>query len=336
MKLLLLTNVPKPRIPEIDAHYQELNLLSKTFDAPIVSAYPFSKPTSFAPASWYGLRNLSEIKRHVREADCIHVFSPVMSRFAYMRLLKDKYVVYTTLTRVTRQVNLPEVDHYIVTDTQSQQQLSADLRPRSSIAPLYTSVTGQALDVPRSDQFTLLMASAPWVRRQFDSKGVTLLIELLEHMPDIRLRFVWRGMHTDHMQDLIKQSGHSDRIDFIDVQVKIQDEMAKAHAVVLLASTSSVVKSYPHSLVEGLIFGRPIITTNMIPISDYVEKHKVGVSLQAMRIKNLVDAVTLLRENYDTYRSHVLLLNTSDFSAEGYVDFHRSVYAQVHAHSSDQ
>ena len=300
MKILYLTNAPIPLLRETDAHFQELDLLADEFGGRIISTFPLSKPNSLFPRSLYGMHNMFEIKKAAKAANLIHVFSPILHPFPFVRRLGKKPIVFSTMTPVSEVKMLNNVGHHIVYDESSKIKLIGSGIKSVSLSPPFVDFPKDSLSFPEGP-FTILMASAPWEKSQFNTKGIHLLLDVLDRIPDLNITFIWRDILFHEMQTLVDQSRHKNRIRLINGRINIADHLAQAHAVVLLAEFSALVKSYPHSLMEGLLSGRPIVTTATIPISQDVIKYGYGEVLESFSLDALEHSLIELMNNFADY-----------------------------------
>ncbi len=325
MKIAYITNVPVPEKSTTDAHFQELQLLKDTFGGDIISAFPFSKPNSLIPRSLYGMNNARELKRQAKSADLIHVFSPVYYPYRYLKHFRHNRLIYSTLTPVYNPTPYPSIDSFIVYDEKSKRLFEKKGVKNVHTSPPYVDFEKTLSDSPKKP-FVLLMASAPWELPQFESKGIYLLLEALEQIPSLKIIFIWRNILADKMQEIIFESKFSDRIEFINENVNIVDYLHRCNAVILLAKYASLVKSYPHSLMEGLLAGKPVITTSAVPMSTYITKNNYGVVLNDFSTEVLVQEITSLIENYEEIRKNVQLLDPDSFSKQNFLSFYTTLY----------
>lgn len=325
MSVLYLTNAPVPNDSAMDAHFQELELLKSRFDGEIISAFPFSRPNSLLPRMLYGRHNGHLIKKISGQVDLVHLFSPVLYPYHYIRHFKNKPLVYSTLTAIDRPRQIKNVDHFIVYDENSTQKLKNAGVDYVSCSPPLVDFKKQILPYPEGE-FTLLMASAPWEKRQFESKGIHLLFSLLGRYPKMKVIFIWRNVLYEDMARLVNQSAYSDRIELVNGRIDITEYLQRAHAVILLARESSLVKSYPHSLMEGLLTGRPVITSDVIPMSDFVKSKSLGVVVNDFSIDALARETGRLIKRYKDFSTNVQALDDNIFSKEKFIDFHKQLY----------
>jgi glycosyltransferase involved in cell wall biosynthesis len=328
MKILFLTNAPVPVNRETDAHFQELDLLASHVDGKIISAFPLSRPNSFLPRTFYGMHNRREIRLAAKDADLIHIFSPILHPYLYMRRLVKKPLVYSTLTPVTKIHKIKGVDQYVVYDEDSRMKLQKAGIQNVMVSPPFVNFQKVKLTVPPLP-FTLLMASAPWEKSQFKSKGVLLLIELLGRIPELQIIFIWRDILFDDMNRLVRLSPYADQMTLINERVDMLSYLEKSHAVVLLAEQAALVKSYPHSLMEGLLAGRPVVTSPTIAMSRLVAEKGYGEVLNSFSLDALEVAVRKLMDGFDSYQQQLLELPEKSFDKSTFVNTHKQRYANL-------
>ena len=329
IRVLYITNVPKPDEAELDAHFQELDLLCDRFNGQVLSAFPFSKPSSFVPRTLYGLHNLSIIKKAAKKANVVHIFSPVYFDYRYIKKIANYRAVYSTMTPLTHPAKpIKSIKDYIFYDEKSVKKFTLNSTIDVRLAPPFVQMKKTNLPVPTLP-FTLLMASAPWEESQFLSKGVYMLLELLKEIPELHIIFLWRNILKNKMTKLVEQSPCKNRIQLINERVNVVDYINQSHAVVLLSQYTSLVKSYPHSLMEGLLSGRPVITSPTIPMCKEVEKNQYGVVLEEFTLDSLKKAVAYLINNYTLFRNATTKLPANRFDKSQFITLHENIYEQI-------
>ena len=104
--------------------------------------------------------------------------------------------------------------------------------------------------LPLEREMTLLMASAPWSKQQFDEKGIDVLLETASRLPDLRLILLWRGLFAEDLAARVRARGLDNRVEVVNAKVDAGAYLRRAHATVLLAKRAEIIKAYPHSLIE--------------------------------------------------------------------------------------
>jgi glycosyltransferase involved in cell wall biosynthesis len=174
----------------------------------------------------------------------------------------------------------------------------------------------------------LLAGSAPWTRAQFRSKGVEALLAAAKARPDLRLVFLWRGLLFEEMRVQVAQLRLQDRVEVINRRVDVNEVLARVHAAVVLADDATLVKSFPHSLLESLAAGRPVLVSRALPMADYVARTGCGQVVGAISPEEVLGAVERLEANYGAHRAAALQVGWRDFSREALVEAYGRLYLE--------
>ncbi|MGH9809906.1 MAG: glycosyltransferase, partial [Terriglobia bacterium] len=180
--------------------------------------------------------------------------------------------------------------------------------------------------LPLGGELTVLMASAPWVEDQFDLKGIDALLDTAAKLPSLRLIMLWRGVLLKELLDRVERRGIGDRVEIVTEHVDINSYLNRAHAAVLPAKRGDIVKAYPHSLLESLIAGKPVILSDALPMADYVRQEKCGVVVDEVTEQSLLQAFDQLRTRYDEFARAVRRIDPQIFSENTMIETYRRIY----------
>jgi glycosyltransferase involved in cell wall biosynthesis len=289
-----------------DAVVQDVNTLRKQLDGDQVHyLYPGSAPGTRIPRYWWGVTRLFALRRDEKQVDLHHIFNPDPYPFFVLRYLQ-KPVVYTAVSglgHLRREVvgRLAEQVHTLVVPTASdQERLRAwNITNTMTIGPGIETGHFTCTLPPPGSPFTILMASAPWTPAQFHSKGVDALLAVAQQRPDLRLMFLWRGVLFDEMRQRVQAAGLADRVEIINQLVDINATLARVHASIVLAADKSLIKAYPHSLLESLAAGKPVIISSGIPLAKIVAESGCGELVDQVDASHVLAAVDHLAANYE-------------------------------------
>ena len=134
--------------------------------------------------------------------------------------------------------------------------LDRGYRPVDAVLPGVDLPRFSAVEPPSGEGLVLLAGSAPWSRRQFYTKGVHLLLDAVEAIPDLHLVLLWRGVLASEISRRVDGRGLGDRVEVILGPVDVSQVLARVHAAVVLAQTPRLVKSFP-PFPAGGAGGRP-------------------------------------------------------------------------------
>jgi glycosyltransferase involved in cell wall biosynthesis len=179
------------------------------------------------------------------------------------------------------------------------------------------------------DAIRLMVGSAPWSRAQFRSKGVLTLLEAAQQMPRLQLVFLWRGVLTDKMEQLVRRMGLNSQVEVLNQKVDVNQVLSSVHASITLATDPAVIRPYPHSLMESLAAGKPVVISEAIPMSSYVKEQGCGTVVGRVTPDEIVAAVEMLARDYDRFQHKAQRVGPSDFSQEAMIASYERVYQQV-------
>lgn len=335
MRVLYHLTIPRPDTPELDAVVQEVEALRAGVDGEIVYVNPARRPGSRFPERLYGLAHLPGLRRREAHIDVHHLFNAHLYAFPYLRGLR-KPIIYTlaaglrSTTRPRHPHRLAALARIIVNNTRDRETLRGwGLRNVELIRPGIDVTRLTPQPPPAAAEPTLLMGSAPWTIEQFESKGVEALLEAAQARPDLKLIFLWRGLYFEEIERRIAQRGLGERITLINRRVDVNEVLAQAHAAVVLASDPTLVKAYPHSLLEALAAGRPVLVSRSIPMADYVEQTGCGQVVERIAPGSILTALARLEASYGAHRAAALQVGQRDFSRQELVEAYGRLYAAI-------
>jgi glycosyltransferase involved in cell wall biosynthesis len=182
---------------------------------------------------------------------------------------------------------------------------------------------------PLNGKIRLLVASAPWTQAQFQSKGIDALLAFTAQRTDVELVCLWRGHLLEEMQRRVARHSLVDRVQVIDKLVDVNEVLATVHATVNLAADAAIIKAYPHSLLDSLAAGKPVLVSRAIPMADYVARTGCGAVVESVTPEALGRAVAELVANYEGMVAAAMQAGQRDFSLETMIDSYRQVYQAV-------
>lgn len=326
---------PPPVFPGADAVFQDVDLLRGRFGGQTVNLFPLRSPSLWFPRCLYGFHCRRRLKEMDRSADLHHVFYADLYPFPVLRALR-RPVVYSVVAGldVIRRPSagaLNGIRQVVVSNERDREILNEwGLSNHTLIRPgIDNSRFSYVPAPPPSAGFRLLAGSAPWVERQFRQKGVDALLEVAARIPDLRLVFLWRGRLYEPLARRIRQLGLQQRVEVLNERVRVNDVLARVHAAVVLAETSRIVKAYPHSLLESLAAGKPVLISRTIPMADYVRDMGCGKVAEGMDPESLAAAIGGFRADYDRLQRNALCMGRRDFSHENLLASYEKLYDSV-------
>lgn len=326
--------VPASTMAACDAVIQEARMLANHVGhGQIIHLVPGRKPGTRFPRRWWGMQHLLRLRRLERQVDIHHIFNPDPYPFLILRFLR-RPVVYTavaglgncppeTARQLTRQVDTLVVP----TDADQSQLAKWDIMNVTTVGPLIDIEPFSFTPPPANAPFTLMMGSAPWTEEQFHSKGVDALLEAARRHPHLHLIFLWRGVLAQEMDRRVAQAGLRDRVQVLNEIVNVNEILARVHATVVLAAEGALIKAYPHSLLESLAAGKPVLISRLIPMAQMVEETGCGQVVESVDVENVLAALAALEQNYATAQQAALAVGQRRLPSP--TDVYDRVYTQL-------
>ena len=332
MSVLYLLTAPPPPIPGTDAVFQDVAALRGAFHGEILNLAPQKTSMRRFPKQFYGFHNILDIKSLERRTKINHVFFSLPYLFPVLRLLSNPIVYTITASLDVRKkphacARLQTLRHIIVSNERDAAILKAWQLTNYAIVPPGIDTAGLTLNtLPLERELTVLMASAPWIRAQFESKGIDLLLAAVAKLPFLRLVLLWRGVLAEELSKRVHRLGIGKRVEVVNRKVDINDYLRRAHATVVLATNGGLVKSFPHSLIESLMAGKPVLLSETIAMADYVRNRNCGVVVRDMDIEGLTSAIGTLAGSYATFARNAERIDRNAFSLDNMIERHRRLY----------
>jgi glycosyltransferase involved in cell wall biosynthesis len=332
MSILYLLTAPPPAIEGTDAVLQEVAALCSAFQGEAVNLCPLKSSTRRFPKQLYGLHKIRAIRSLESRCKINHLFFSLPYAFPILRLLRNP-IFYTVTASLDPQrrprslAQLKRVARIIVSNDRDVGVLKTWGLTNYAIVPPGIDSSGFiSTALPLDRELTLLMASAPWARRQFDLKGIDVLLATVAKLPFLRLILLWRGLLAHELFKRVERLGIEKRIEIINRKVRVNDYLANAHATVVLAKDGGIVRSFPHSLLESLMAGKPVLLSDTIAMSDYVSNQQCGVVIREMSVAALSSAIEVLMRRYGELARSAAQIAPGAFSIETLVENYRGLY----------
>jgi glycosyltransferase involved in cell wall biosynthesis len=338
MSIVYILPTLSPNSSKAEAIAQEIALLRQNFGGEVIHINPNALlPRPLIPRLGFGWHSLPKLYRMAQEADLFHFFNPDPFPYPFLLAL-PKPVVYTITAGVNARPNLAffrRMARVTVPDERTLAQLQrwglhnvAWQRP--GIATQH--FTHNPLPLSNGEPLRLLVASAPWTLAQFSSKGFDALLATAQRLPDLHLTLLWRGLLIREIERRIDALGLGERVTVINETVDVNQVLARVHAAAIFATTPGIIKSYPHSLLDALAAGKPILLNKTIPMADYVNDKQCGVVAEGVTPDVIMTALAQLRTHYSRYAQNAAAVGRRDFTEEAALEAATAIYTSaIHA-----
>jgi glycosyltransferase involved in cell wall biosynthesis len=278
----------------------------------------------------FGFQKLRELRIREQDIDLHHVYNPDPYPFPVLKRL-TRPTVYSISGGVgTERINtryFSSLAAVVVADDRSQAQLKA--WGLENVAQVRAGINVERFSctpVPLHSTIKLMVGSAPWTQTQFRTKGVDALLAAAQQDRRLRLVFLWRGVLKDAIRRQIQRMNLTDQVTVLANRVDVNEILAGVHASITLAAARGIVKSYPHSLMESLAAGKPVLVSRPVPMADYVEKAGCGKVVEDISPDGILAAVESLIADYDALQQTAEIVGRRDFSQQRMIDSFATVY----------
>ncbi|MBN1454109.1 MAG: glycosyltransferase [Anaerolineales bacterium] len=334
MRILYHLTVLPPPLPDCEALSQEIVSLRQQFTGDVVYINPNQKlPVSIIPRMLFGFHQIRTLRKQEAAFTLHHLYNPDPFPFPVLRWLR-RPVIYTISSGLGS--HSPNTAFFnrlaavTVYDKRSLQQLEAwGIHNAHLIPPGINTSRFTCTPLPLDSGIRVLVASAPWTKAQFHSKGIDALLDAAKQFPKLKLILLWRGVLEDEIQKRIRSLALEDQVQVIHGQVDVNQMLASAHATVALAATSQIIKAYPHSLLDSLAAGKPVLVSRAIPMADYVEETGCGDVVEAITPTAILNAIESLARHYPTRQRTAQKAGSRDFPLEQTLSVFGKLYQQV-------
>ncbi|MFH1641766.1 MAG: glycosyltransferase [Nanoarchaeota archaeon] len=294
---------------EVDNLYGHFKKISMIHDLHIdgIQNFKFSKNLIsyhfiFYPIFFLFLRLLS-LKR------ILHVYTSLLDT-PYLPFLSKKRMILTSTNyfskeRIKKRIKyLKKVKKIIVeSDIQKKELVSLGIK-EEKLALIYPSVDVEKFKYEKTKgKFKILNATCPSKLKDFEKRGIFLLLNCDKHLKDTTLNLAWRqGQH------FIDKTIKNKKFDSIVIKHRIikdmNQEYAKNHCTIIpYTKFDEYLKLMPLSAIESLAAGKPILVSSQTGMAEIVRKEKCGVIFNP-DIRSLLAAIKDLKKNYMIYQKN--------------------------------
>ena len=204
--------------------------------------------------------------------------------------------------------------------------------PRERIHIIYPGIDLSVFDshpMTSLDPFHILFASTPADPREFEARGIPLLIEATRRCPDVRLTLLWRrwGRLADARAALAALAPPSNVV----VEYRDASDMrAEYHRVAATAClyAEDFGKPCPHSVIESLACGRPVLVSRTLGVASLVEQAGAGIAVPRT-VEGVVAGIQRLRQLAARGSEAPRRVAVERFSLEQFVSRYAALYDQL-------
>lgn len=333
MNILYHLTVLPPKMPEAEAMSQEINALRGHFGGDLVYLNPNQYSPVYIPRLLFGFHKLKHLWARETNLQMHQLYNPDPFPFPILRLLR-RPAIYTLSCGVRdRRPNITffsSLAAITVSDERSLERLKSwGLENAIRVRPGIDTTRFTCSPLPLQSEIRLMVGSAPWARTQFRTKGVDALLAAAQSSSELHLVFLWRGVLAEEMERRVRHMNLEKQVTILNKRVDVNQVLAGVHASITLASDSAIVRSYPHSLMDSLAAGKPVLVSQAIPMSDYVEQRGCGKVVESVDPTSILNTIEALARDYENLRNAAQQMRGRDFSQQAMIASYQKVYERV-------
>ncbi len=320
-------------MPDAEAMSQEISALRSYFGGDLVYLNPNQHSPLYIPRLLFGFHKLKQLWAQEASMHMHQLYNPDPFPFPILRLLR-RPVIYTLSCGLRdKRPNIAffkSLAAVTVSDERSLERLrSWGLRNIFLVSPGVDTTRFTFSPLPLGSEIRLMVGSAPWAQAQFRTKGVDALLLAAQRSPQLRLVFLWRGVLAEEMERRVRRMNLGKQVMILNRRVDVNKVLADVHASITLATDSAIVRSYPHSLMDSLAAGKPVLVSRAIPMSDYVEQRGCGQVVESVTPTGILTAVEALVRKYEDLQKTAQQVGKRDFSQGAMIASFQKVYQRV-------
>ncbi|MBN1488179.1 MAG: glycosyltransferase [Anaerolineae bacterium] len=333
MKVLYHIATLRPKYPKAEAITQEVTALSNRFGGEMVYTNPNEVSPIYIPRLLFGLHLLRDLRQKEAALDLHHFYNPDPFPYPYLRLLRRPVIYAITCGVQEREPNLKyfaALDGISVYDERSEKRLRDwGLENVYLTRPGIETERFTCTPQPLGSEIRIMAGSAPWNIEQFKSKGVEALLEAARQYPRLKLTFLWRGVLVEEMKKRVQRLGLEEQVRVINRQVDVNAVLSQQHASITLAEEAGIVKAHPHSLLDSLAAGKPVLVSQAIPMADYVAQTGCGQVVPEVTPEAIMEALAALEENYTRQQRIAQEAGQRDYAMDAMFASFQAMYTAV-------
>ena len=221
----------------------------------------------------------------------------------------------------------------IIVETKYHQQLLLTLGlPPENIKLIYPPVDLTAFTYqtpPKQQPFTILYASCPTRKEDFEKRGVYLLIETAKQLPNTQFILLWRHSAHQDIINLLKKENIQNITVTNEIIQNMNNYYAKAHCTIIpYTIQDDFLKLIPNSAIESLAAGKPILTSTKTEISEIITAEHSGISFEPTT-QSLIKSIQELQQKYTLYQKKCTSIAQKYFDQKKYIEEYTKIYQEI-------
>jgi glycosyltransferase involved in cell wall biosynthesis len=158
------------------------------------------------------------------------------------------------------------------------------------------------------------------------------MLSVARRLPDIRFVLAWRETNLAELNQLIAGFGVTN-VEVHNGCIDMDALYASSSAAILPGLTHNSLKPCPHSALESLAHGKPVLASSPTSISGLIERERCGASFEPT-VRGLEAAIGDLQQHYAEHQSNCHRTVEKYFSPETVCRRYDEVYTSLQ-HGND-
>ena len=253
------------------------------------------------------------------------------------RLLTPTLCRMNTLITITKDtVSLANVEKnipylrrlkYIVVESERHQELMKQCGiEENNVKLIYPGVALRPF-VPAIGPFKILFATSPTSPYDLLSRGIYLMLSVAKKMPNIQFVFAWREKNLEKLQDAIKRL-HVKNVEIKNGLMDMNKIYQSVHATILPGLEYHSIKPSPHSGIESLAWGKPLLVSEPSSMASLVTRSHCGVVFNP-GVDSLERGIRQLMMSYDEHAVNCHAVIEKNFSRTVFLQKYQQLYDQM-------
>jgi len=224
---------------------------------------------------------------------------------------------------------LQGASHIVVESFRHQELLLQIGLPQEKVSLIHPGIQfDENTPSNKEKPFEILFATAPLGKRDLINRGVYMMIAAAKNLPNIQFTLVWRKKNLEQLNSILADN----KITNINVHSGVIKDMTSYYkscdAVILPAMEYASLKPCPHSGIEGLAQGKPLLVSTPCSLAPLIKDYRAGLVFEPIT-NALSEAIKKLQTNYDQYQPNCQKLVNEQFSPEVFFKRYHKIYSRL-------
>ncbi len=231
--------------------------------------------------------------------------------------------------------SLKKLDKIIVESELQRKQLMTLGVSKNKIELIYPPVDLRKFNyIPAKGKFKILFASCPTRVKDFERRGIYLLLETAKLLPEVDFILAWRKQAYPEIKRLLKKMKVNNIILQNNIISDFNREYALVHSTIIpYTKRDNYLKLIPNSALESLAAGKPVLISSKVELANIIQREKCGIIFEPSP-DCLVKAIRELKKNYSFQQKKCRKVAQKYFSQEIFLKKYEKIYSELNRRES--